>query len=184
MTDHTITEMPFPISQYWCFLNMNITLFLASGKPQTFISYCQVFLSNYLNECGNHILCHIWIELIERQWLSINWFYCLYMTDQLWSECLKCLHLLGIQTKSPIHLGVMEMFYTIYSFICTDHWYIILSLNILLSYPSLGWLYVSISFSPHPHLHPPQQQLLFLTYKPLQLNLKYFGQWKYRSGEV
>ena len=47
-----------------------------------------------------------------------------------------------------------------------------------LSHPSLGWLYVFSSFPP------PPQQLLPLTSKPFQLNLRYLAQRIYGSGEI
>ena len=50
--------------------------------------------------------------------------------------------------------------------------------------PDLGWLYVFSSF-PLAHLHPlPLQWRLLLTSKPFELDLKYLGQRKYRSGTV
>ena len=61
-------------------------------------------------------------------------------------------------------------------------------LNVLLSHPSLGWLYVFSSFSPphppRPPPPPPPQWLLLLTSKPFQLNLRYLGQRKYRSRKM
>ena len=54
-----------------------------------------------------------------------------------------------------------------------------------LSHPSLGWLYVFSSFlPPRPPPPPPPQRLLLLTSKPFQLNLRYLGQRKYRSGKM
>ena len=57
-----------------------------------------------------------------------------------------------------------------------------------LSHTSLGWLYVFNSFPlsrlpPHPP-HPPPQQLLPLTSKPFQLNLRYLAQNIYGSQEM
>ena len=49
--------------------------------------------------------------------------------------------------------------------------------NMLLSHPSLGWLYVFSSF-------PPPQWLLLLMSKPFELDLRYLGQRKYRSGKT
>ena len=46
--------------------------------------------------------------------------------------------------------------------------------------PSLGWLYVFSLFS----LRPLPQQLLPLTSKPFELNLRYLGQGIYRSGKM
>ena len=66
-----------------------------------------------------------------------------------------------------------------------------------LSHPSLGWLYIFSSFSPHspPRLpppppppprppRPPPQQLLPLTSTPFQLNLRYLAQRIYESGQM
>ena len=50
----------------------------------------------------------------------------------------------------------------------------------LLSHPGLGWLDVCSSFM----LPPPPQRLLLLMSKPFQLNLRYLGQRKYRSGKM
>ena len=57
---------------------------------------------------------------------------------------------------------------------------------VLLSHSSLGWLYV-FSLFPPPPLPPPQppaQRLFLLTSKPFELNLRYLGQRKYRSGKM
>ena len=54
-----------------------------------------------------------------------------------------------------------------------------------LSHPSLGWLYVFSSFPlPPPPPPPPPQWLLLLTSKPFELDLRYLGQRKYRSGKM
>ena len=56
-----------------------------------------------------------------------------------------------------------------------------------LSHPSLGWLYVFSSFQPprpRPRPPPPPQWLLLLTSKPFELDLRYLGQRKYRSGKM
>ena len=53
-----------------------------------------------------------------------------------------------------------------------------LGLNVL-SHPSLGWLYVFSAFPP-----PTLQRLLLLTSKLFELNLRYIGQRKYRSGKM
>ena len=50
-----------------------------------------------------------------------------------------------------------------------------------LNHPSLGWLYVFSSFPPP---HPPPQQLLPLTSKSFELNLRYLVQRIYGSGEM
>ena len=50
-----------------------------------------------------------------------------------------------------------------------------------LSHPSLGWRYVFSSFPLPP---PPPQLLLLLTSKPFELDLRYLGQRKYRSGKM
>ena len=56
-----------------------------------------------------------------------------------------------------------------------------LFMPILLSHPSLGWLYVFSSFPPP---RPPPQWLLLLTSKPFELHLRYLGQRKYGSGKM
>ena len=55
--------------------------------------------------------------------------------------------------------------------------------QILLSHPGLGWLYVFSSFPPLP-LRPLLQQLLPLTSKPFEGNLRYLAQRIYGSGEM
>ena len=54
-----------------------------------------------------------------------------------------------------------------------------LTQNVSLSHPSLGWLYVFSSFPP-----PPPERLLLLISKPFELNLRWLGQRKYRSGKM
>ena len=72
----------------------------------------------------------------------------------------------------------------IISFLYTRHWYISVDANdnqncISFSHPGLGWLYAFSSFPPRP---PPQ--LLPLTSKPFQLNLRYLAQSIFGSGEM
>ena len=50
--------------------------------------------------------------------------------------------------------------------------------------PQSGWLYVFSSFPPRPPPPPPPQRLLLLTSKPFQLDLRYLGQRKHRSGKM
>ena len=57
-------------------------------------------------------------------------------------------------------------------------------LSASLSHPSLGWLYVFSSFLPPRPPPPPPQWLLLLTSNPFELNLRYLGQRKYRSGKM
>ena len=67
---------------------------------------------------------------------------------------------------------------------CFILWYFIWQLRLqylkYLSHPSLGWLYVFSSFPPRP----PPQQLLPLTSKLFELNLRYLAQRIYGSGEM
>ena len=55
-------------------------------------------------------------------------------------------------------------------------WYLIKS--------SQSGVYVFSSFPPPRPRPPPPQRLLFLTSKPFELNLRYLGQRKYRSGKM
>ena len=56
---------------------------------------------------------------------------------------------------------------------------------LLLSHPSLGWLYVFSPFPPPPpRPRPPRHRLLLLPSKPFELDLRYFGQRKYGSGKM
>ena len=61
-----------------------------------------------------------------------------------------------------------------------------IQLKMLLSHPSLEWLYVFSSFPPcpPPPPRPPLQQLLPLMSKPFELNLRYLAQRVHGSGEM
>ena len=65
---------------------------------------------------------------------------------------------------------------------CSYQSFLIIDVIILLSHPSLGWLYVFSSFPRRPR--PPPQKLFPLTSKPFELNLWYLAQSIYGSGEI
>ena len=90
-----------------------------------------------------------------------------------------------LQLHLATKIGILQIYICVYIYI-----YIIKSkaefMLSLLSHPSLGWPYVFSSYlRPSSRPRPlPLQRLLLLTSKPFQLNLRYLGQRKYRSGKM
>ena len=98
---------------------------------------------------------------------------------------------LRTRVKSNLEIIALVLFYVIfdshdalYLHVIWNYMphFIVTYLYPLLSHPSLGWLYVFSLFPPPPR--PPPQQLLPLTSKPFELNLRYLAQRIYGSGEM